>query len=99
MYNSSGVHDYPAQNAGFVGVTEEPESSNNQNNYQSSTQQAYSSFIPSQGYPGAASALTGNSGFRFENVDISGSSRPNGFDDTPFGRVQEFVSVSNRVSC
>jgi hypothetical protein len=94
MYNSPGSHDYNAQNAGFVGVSEEAE--DQKNNYQSS----YASFIPSQGYPGAASTAPApsgnNNGFRFDNVDISGGSSR--FDETPFGRVQEFVSVSNRVS-
>ena len=98
MYNSSGSHEYPAQSTGFVGVSEEPE--DHKYNYQSPTQQAYPSLLSSQGYPGAATAAPvapANNAFRFDNVDISGSSRAGGFDDTPFGRVQEFVSVSNRV--
>lgn len=75
-----------------MGVSEEPD----QQAYD--PQQAYAPFIPqnaaSQPAQPVQSPFYGGPS-RFDNVDISGNNHPK--DETPFGRVQEFVSVSNRV--
>lgn len=100
MYNNAAADYSAAPSAGFVGVAEEDEF---QNNYQTPGQQSYSAFAPAQGYPVAQTVsqmppMTTGNAFAFDNVDISGNGRSGAFDSTPFGRVHEFVSVSNRVS-